>query len=91
MFDRLGPYHHARLQALGARCRLAALEVSTVDHIYAWAVTAGAQGFARVVLFEEDAGAVARARLLRRVDQVLDEVAPHAVAIPGWSEPAALA
>ena len=44
-----------------------------------------------MVLFEGEAGAVARARPLRRVDQVLEEVAPDAVAIPGCSEPAALA
>ena len=91
LFRSLGPYHHARLRALGSRCRLAALEVSSVDPVYAWAKVEGAAGFERAVLFEDDLETVGGMRLLRRVRQALDALAPDAVAIPGWSEPAALA
>jgi 1,2-diacylglycerol 3-alpha-glucosyltransferase len=89
-FQRLGPYHHARLSAAGARTPLAAIEFSAVDKTYAWAKIEDAQGFGRTVLFE-DALDVARSRLLRRVHDALGGLRPDAVAIPGWSEPAALA
>src|SRR5262245_27398120 len=90
-FQRLGPYHHARLSAAGARTPLAAIEFSAVDRTYAWAEIEDTQRFGRTVLFEDALDAVARSRLLRRVDQALDELDPDVVAIPGWSHPAALA
>jgi 1,2-diacylglycerol 3-alpha-glucosyltransferase len=90
-FQRLGPYHHARLSAAGARTPLAAIEFSAVDKTYAWAKIEDAQRFGRTVLFEDALDAVARSHLLRRVHDALGGLEPDAVAIPGWSEPAALA
>jgi 1,2-diacylglycerol 3-alpha-glucosyltransferase len=90
-FQRLGPYHHARLSAAGARMPLAAIEFSAGDKTYAWAKIEDAQGFGRAVLFEDELDAVGGKRLLRRVHQALRDLDPDAVAIPGWSEPAALA
>ena len=42
-FQRLGPCHHARLSAAGARTPLAAIEFSAVDKTYAWAKIEDAQ------------------------------------------------
>ena len=91
MFHQLGPYHHARLRAFGSRCRLTALEFSTVDNTYAWTKIEGGSGFAQAVLFEDDVDGIARAHLVRRIHQALDELDPETIAIPGWSHPAALA
>ena len=36
LFERIGPYHHARLDAAGQRGPVWAIEFSTVDKHYAW-------------------------------------------------------
>jgi glycosyltransferase involved in cell wall biosynthesis len=92
LFHRLGPYHHARLQAAGLRCSLTSVELSAVDGTYQWANVAGARGFKRITLFEHsDADAAARREIGRRVHDALSRADPAVVAIPGWSHPAALA
>jgi glycosyltransferase involved in cell wall biosynthesis len=92
LFHRLGPYHHARLQAAGLRCSLTSVELSLVDGTYRWANVDGARGFRRVTLFQHaDADAVAPREVSRRVRDALTRADPAVVAIPGWSHPAALA
>ena len=92
LFHRLGPYHHARCVAAGARCDLAVIELSAVDDTYAWAHVPGAPNFARRTLFErEDADRTSRRELAGRVHAALAEADPEVVAIPGWSHPGALA
>ena len=92
LFHRLGPYHHARLQAAGSRCSLTSVELSAVDRTYQWANVDGARGFRRITLFKHaDADAVVPREVGRRVRDALTRADPAVVAIPGWSHPAALA
>lgn len=92
LFHRLGPYHHARLAAASAVCDLVAIEFSRVDRTYAWATECGHRSYPIVTLYEEQAIAEIPVReLQRRVTESLEAVAPAVVAIPGWSEPPALA
>ncbi len=92
LFHRLGPYHHARLRALGRRCETAGIELSAVDDTYAWDRVDGAEGFRRVTLFRErDVCRQAADEVVRRVHGALDAVTPEVVAVPGWSDCGALA
>lgn len=92
LFDRFGPYHVARLAAAARRTPLVGIEVYGESAEYAWdRVDSGAQ-FGRVTLFPEaDARGVRRADVRRAVWDALGRIRPGAVALPGWSHPAALA
>jgi glycosyltransferase involved in cell wall biosynthesis len=92
LVHRIGPYHLARLRAAGARCALTAVELFAVDDTYAWSRVDGAPNFRRCTLFRHEAlDGKARSALGKGVHDVLDAADPDVVAIPGWSEPGALA
>ena len=92
LFHRLGPYHHARCVAAGARCSLTAIELSATDDIYAWSRVEGAPNFTRRTLFaDEDVDRKRRSEVRRGVHAALDAADPEVVAIPGWSHSGALA
>jgi glycosyltransferase involved in cell wall biosynthesis len=91
-FRRLGPYHHARLRAAGARCQLFAIEFSAQDDLYAWAKVEGAEGFKKLTLFEDaDANTKPGGEIRRRVRAALTQIGPDVVLVPGWSQRGALA
>ena len=54
MFDMFGPYHLARLNALGEKTSLLGLEVVRRSEIYAWTPIGAATTFTRKTLFEDD-------------------------------------
>jgi 1,2-diacylglycerol 3-alpha-glucosyltransferase len=90
LFHRIGPYHLARLLAVGARCAFTAIELSAVDDTYAWSQVKGAPNFTRLTLFEGDADHRTRTEVQRGVNDALTEADPQVVAIPGWSHAGAL-
>lgn len=91
VFRRLGPYHHARLNAASAELNITAIESCGVDCTYAWEKIEGAKRFSRASLTEcEGPGLLWRRMLKRRLWEKLSESKPHAVAVPGWSAPEAL-
>lgn len=92
LFQHLGPYHRARLRAAGKNGKVIAVEVSDSSCDYAWEPVRGAEQFQRVTLFRgQDATSPPRRELVRRLWLALDSLRPQAVAVPGWSDPAALA
>jgi 1,2-diacylglycerol 3-alpha-glucosyltransferase len=91
LFHRIGPYHFARLVAVGARCALTAVELSAVDDTYAWSQVKRAPNFTRLTLFEEDADRRSGTEVRRSVRRALAMADPEIVAVPGWSHPAAFA
>jgi len=92
LFSRLGPYHVARLDAVGMRSYLTALELSGRATEYAWDPVDTPSTFERITLFpEESHRAVSRSILRERIAAALDRTAPDAVVIPGWDDPGALA
>jgi 1,2-diacylglycerol 3-alpha-glucosyltransferase len=92
LFHRLGPYHHARLGAAGSRMKVTGVEFSRVDSMYQWDQLHGADGFDRVTLFSEEAvEGLSGKRILNRVSEVLGEINPQVVAVPGWSDRCSLA
>ena len=85
LFYRFGPYHHARLKAAGSRLQVTGVEFSNVDPTYAWDLVEGADGFNRLTLFSGAAvNELPASRIFSRVGQVLDQLRPQVVAIPGW-------
>jgi glycosyltransferase involved in cell wall biosynthesis len=92
LFSRFGPYHHARLKAAGARLQVTGVEFSNVDTTYAWDLVEGADGFNRMTLFSGAAvNELPASRIFSRVGQVLDQLRPQVVAIPGWYDRCSLA
>ena len=92
IFHRLGPYHFARLRAAGQLLQVTAIETSGADETYAWDLVAGADGFERVTLFgNADAKQQPAREVASRMGSALEKISPSVVAIPGWSDAAALA
>jgi glycosyltransferase involved in cell wall biosynthesis len=91
-FHHLGPYHRARLRAANARERLVAIEFRSVDDTHGQWQPREPAGFEKVTLFDHaDLRAINRSAIGRRLAEVLAQVDPEVVVVPGWSHPAALA
>jgi glycosyltransferase involved in cell wall biosynthesis len=88
LFQRFGPYHHARLNAAGQVLAVWGVEACAMEDIYAWDKVEGAAAFTRVTLTERNSGGRRWHQELRRqMWRALDEIKPQAVVIPGWSSP----
>lgn len=89
---RIGPYHAARLRALAAALPdgVLALEVTASDPTYDWDPVTDIGDAARHTLFPRPAEASV-GRVWRAVAAALAGWRPDLVAVPGWSDPAALA
>jgi len=53
LFDRLGPYHWARLQAAARRFRVVAIETFAITREYQWERIEEPRAFDRVTLFDD--------------------------------------
>lgn len=94
IFDRLGPYHVARLKAAAGLLHVVAIEVCAMSDEYAWDRIDGVSGFQRKTLFavaEGDSSRQRPASIRERIEAALHDAKPVAVFIPGWTSPAALA
>lgn len=90
LFHRFGPYHISRLKAAASNIQVTGIEFSGTDRTYAWDTPDGNDPFPRFVV-SPDFEAERIPSLIRKVASALERAAPDAVAIPGWSHPAALA
>lgn len=92
LFRHFGPYHIARLNALGRIARVSAIEFARQDSEYSWGATPGAHDFAWHSLSDTyPVPLPARAAAGRKLDALIEAADPDVVAVPGWSEPLALA
>src|ERR1017187_9107325 len=86
LFDFLGPYHRARLDAAAQTLEVADIEVCEQSAEYAWERPQDGTRFRLVPLMAQSTtNGSNEAGLRRRVFAALDEIRPDAVAIPGWS------
>jgi glycosyltransferase involved in cell wall biosynthesis len=91
LFQRFGPYHHARLNAAGRLMPVWGLEACAMEDTYAWARVEGAAAFTRVTLTDRDSGDRHwKQKLQHELWHSLDEIKPHVVVVPGWSSAEAL-
>jgi 1,2-diacylglycerol 3-alpha-glucosyltransferase len=91
-FDRLGPYHWARLQAAAGLFRVVAIETCAITREYQWERIDEPRAFDRVTLFDDvSEGRNLKCGLLRqKLAKALFEVDPAVAMIPGWGTPASL-
>jgi glycosyltransferase involved in cell wall biosynthesis len=91
-FDRLGPYHWARLQAAARVFRVVAIETCAVTRDYQWERIEEPRAFDRVTLFDGVSGGrkLKRGLLREKIANALREVDPAVALIPGWATPASL-
>lgn len=83
--DRLGPYHFARLNAANTHAEIIAIEFSAMDQTYKWDLIKTPCGFQRVTLFSDAPVNMQPVNaVVKRVNNVLSEIKPEVVAIPGW-------
>jgi glycosyltransferase involved in cell wall biosynthesis len=86
LFQRFGPYHHARLNAAGRLMSVCGIEACAVENTYAWDKVEGAAAFARITLTERESNDRQwRQELRQKMWRALDEIKPQVVAVPGWS------
>ncbi len=91
LFDRLGPYHLARLRATAGKMSVHVLELCGESHEYQWDLVED-QALQRITLFPgRDSASVGGRETRQRVFAALDAAMPGAVAVPGWSSAGALA
>ncbi len=92
IFDHFGPYHCARLEAAARHCDVTGIEIAAETQEYAWSPVEDAAGYSRVTLFPSgDTRTMSAKRVSERLDDALQRCGPDAVAIPGWSDIAAIA
>ena len=86
LFRRLGPYHHARLNAAGKLMEIFGVEACGAEDTYAWEKVAGATSFTRMTLTDRQVeGRSWRKELRRKMWEALHQIKPGVVAVPGWS------
>jgi glycosyltransferase involved in cell wall biosynthesis len=92
VFDRLGPYHVARLAALSDRADVTVIEVAGESGEYKWGKAETSTAIRRITLFPHtDSRNVRRSELFKVMGRSLDAARPDVVAVPGWADRGALA
>ncbi len=92
IFHHFGPYHFARLLAAARHVQLTAIEVAGQTDENAWSQLPQSTDYRRVTLFPTgDSRVMPSATVSHAVGRILDDIKPDALAIPGWSDNAALA
>ena len=86
LFDNLGPYHIARLVALGFHCDLLAIEQHATSGEYAWDPSAQVP-FRRVTVFQSTGvpREAASGQTPRAVSEVLSGFGPDVIVVAGWA------
>ena len=92
LFDMFGPYHIARLNALGADIPTLGIEISARSKVYNWNPIQADTAFERLTLFEAaDSSEIPTSELTTRIGRALTDWQPDVVFVPGWASRAAFA
>jgi glycosyltransferase involved in cell wall biosynthesis len=91
MFDMFGPYHLARLNALGARHSTLGIEIAARSGTYDWEPMEVETRFDRRTLFDvKDSSELSATQIDRAMAAELDRFCPDVVLVPGWTSGGAL-
>lgn len=95
LFNQLGPYHVARLNALQAGGHfgddVVVIELARQGSAYAWNKVETPDSFRRVTLLEDGSPHIYNGRVVARlVERALEREQPPCVAIPNWASSPAL-
>lgn len=86
LFQRFGPYHHARLNAASRHLDVWGIEACAEEDTYAWDKVEGAESFQRRTLTQRHTGGREwKQEVHRNLWKTLDELRPQAVVVPGWA------
>jgi len=86
LWQRFGPYHHARLKAFRKLHDVVGIEFSSVDPTYQWDKVTSKGGAGLVTLFHDRfSQEIPVAQIQHRLAEVLGAIQPSALAIAGWS------
>jgi 1,2-diacylglycerol 3-alpha-glucosyltransferase len=92
LFHRIGPYHQVRLRATSAFMPLCAIQGCCFDRTYAWSEIKGDFGFPVETVFKDDDSDEQPNHVVKEcMADMLDQMRPDAVVVPGWSRNLALA
>ncbi|KQX26162.1 hypothetical protein ASD17_01500 [Sphingomonas sp. Root1294] len=91
LFDKFGPYHIARLAGAMPYADVFALEGAPHRRVYDWDASPVPAGMRHAAVAEAAGDESYPARIAARLDRLLGEWQPDAVAVPGWSNMIALA
>jgi glycosyltransferase involved in cell wall biosynthesis len=91
MFDMFGPYHLARLNALGARYPTLGIEIAARSGTYDWQPLEAKTSFERRTLFDvKDSSELSATQINHAIAAELDRFCPDVVLVPGWTSRGAL-
>ncbi|MDX2306644.1 MAG: glycosyltransferase [Hyphomicrobium sp.] len=91
IFDNFGPYHVARIDALGAVTPTLGVEVAARSQVYQWDKVERPTRFERRTLFEvADSRQVDKRDLASALVRALEDFRPDVVLVPGWATTAAI-
>jgi 1,2-diacylglycerol 3-alpha-glucosyltransferase len=91
LFDRIGPYHNARLSSAAAAFDTVAVEFASDTPEYAWDHVRTDHSFERRTVIQSGTSVdISTAAFTRSLTTVLDSIAPRAIAVPGWGYRGAL-
>jgi glycosyltransferase involved in cell wall biosynthesis len=86
VFQHIGPYHHARLNAAARFLRVVGVEWSGHDS-FGWGQSGEASAYRKVSLFDHaQRGSHANSVLASRMAAALKEIRPDVVAVNGWGD-----
>jgi 1,2-diacylglycerol 3-alpha-glucosyltransferase len=92
LFDMLGPYHVARIDALARHADVLGLEVASRSGVYEWDRVEEPVRFERQTLFDvADSRQIPYPEIAQAVVPALTHFRPDVVLIPGWASRGALA
>ncbi|TIN26416.1 glycosyltransferase family 4 protein [Mesorhizobium sp.] len=91
VFDNFGPYHMARLAGAAKSMDVLGVEVAGKSAEYDWDAPNAPEDLQRVRLLEDGSGRSDWSLLSAAYDDRVGRWRPDAIALPGWSSPAALA
>jgi glycosyltransferase involved in cell wall biosynthesis len=91
MFDMFGPYHLARLNALGGKYPTLGIEIAARSGTYDWQRIEMEVQFERRTLFDvNDSSQLSAAQIYCAIAAELDRFRPDVVLVPGWTSRSAL-
>src|SRR5262245_59390027 len=92
LFRNYGPYHYARLQALRTKCDAFGIEAEATTVEYPWKLSPECKTGLIYALSNTYPDSIKSLYLTRsRLKELLAKHQPDVVAVPGWSDPIALA
>lgn len=83
---RVGPYHHARYQALGELIELVILETRPDSQEYPWEERQEARSYERLSLSFDSNQKPSATKMWKAIHKILDKTKPNRIFTTGWAD-----